>query len=196
MKDGGYQFLFCRKTYQQFTGARVALLALTPVRFGRELPLIDGSFLGNVQVSVQEFVSSLSWRQGKDISKETVNLLEGQRKIRRENGPLIDDSMWFDLLLELAPLSGCLLNASYLKKELASLRVGERDATWSIYLVGKTRRDYDDWTVIPQLIDWAWVAPKFEIESEKIHLVAIALGLLTATVDRGLRDCAPKALAS
>jgi len=69
---------------------------------------------------------------------------------------LIDDSMWFDLLLELAPLSGCLLNASYLKKELASLPVGERDATRSVYLVGKTRRDYDDWSCHPA-IDWLGV---------------------------------------
>jgi hypothetical protein len=96
----------------------------------------------------------------------------------------------------LAPLPNCLLNASYLKQKLASLPLGERDAKWSVYLVGKTEIYDDDWSVIKQLIDWAWVAPKSEIEADKVHQVAIALALMTSTIDRGLRDCATKALAS
>lgn len=194
--DGKYGYLFSHQRYHQFTGPRIALLALTPARLGRELPLIEEKFFERVRISVNEFVSSLSWRQGTDISEETVKLLERQRQRKGKKGPLIGDSEWFDLLLEMAPLSDCPLNASYLKKELASLPLGERDAKWSVYLVGKTETYEDDWSAVQQLIDWAWVAPKSEIEAEKIHQVATALALMTSTMDRELRDCATKALAS
>lgn len=194
--DGKYAHLFSAKRFNEFAGPRIALLALTPARFGQELPLIEKKFIESVRISVEEFLSSLLWRRSQDISQETVDLLERERQREGKNGRLIDDSSWFDLLLELAPLPKCLLNASYLKKGLASLSLGERDARWSVYLVGKTETYDDDWSVVHQLIDWAWVAPKSEIELEKIHQVAIALALMTSTIDRELRDCSTKALAS
>lgn len=194
--DGKYGYLFSEERYYQFSGPRIALLALTPARLGRELPLIEEKFFERVHIPVDEFVSSLSWRQGTDISEETVRLLERQRQRKGKEDPSIDDYKWFDLLLEMAPLPDCPLNASYLKKELASLPLGERDAKWSVYLVGKTESYDDDWPAVQQLIDWAWVAPKSEIEAEKIHQVATALALMTSTMDRELRDCATKALAS
>ena len=197
IKSGGkYAYLFSEERFHEFSGQRVALLALTPGRFGRELPLIEQKFLESVCVSVREFISSLLWRRGEDISTETVDLLERQRQREGKNGASNDDSGWFDLLIELAPLPNCLLNASYLKKYLASLPLGERDTKWSVYLVGKNESYDDDWSVVQQLIDWAWVAPKSEIEAEKIHQVAVALALMTSTIDRELRDCATKALAS
>ena len=198
LKSGGrYAHLFSSERFYEFSGPRVALLALTPARFGRELPLIEEQFVESIRISVEEFVSSLLWRRSQDIFDETVDLVERQRQREGESGgPSIDDCSWFDLLLELAPLPNCLLNASYLKKELASLSLGERDAKWSVYLVGKAVAYDDDWSVVQQLIDWAWVAPKSEMEAAKIHQVAIALGLMTSTTDRELRDCATKALAS
>lgn len=194
--NGKYAHLFSEERFHEFSGPRIALLALTPARFGRELPLIEEKFVESIRISVEEFISSLLWRRSQDISEETVDLVERQRKREGTNGPLVDDSSWFDLLLELAPLPHCRLNASYLKKELASLPLGERDAKWSVYLVGKTETYDDDWSVVQQLIDWAWVAPKSKIEADKIHQVAIALALMTSTMDRKLRDCATKALAS
>ena len=194
--DGKYAHLFSDERFHEFTGPRIALLALTPARFGQELPIIEEKFFESVHISVEEFLSSLLWRRSQDISQETVDLLERQRQRKGKDGLLIDDSSWFDLLLELAPLPNCLLNASYLKKGLSSLSLGERDAKWSVYLVGKTETYDDDWSVVQQLIDWAWVAPKSEIELEKIHQVAIALALMTSTIDRELRDCSTKALAS
>jgi hypothetical protein len=194
--DGKYAHLFSPKRFHEFAGPRIALLAITPARFGKELPLIEENFIESVRISVEEFLSSLLWRRSQDISQETVDLLERQRQREGKNGLMVDDSSWFDLLLELAPLPNCLLNASYLKKSLSSLSLGERDAKWSVYLVGKTETYDDDWSVVQQLIDWAWVAPKSEIELEKIHQVAIALSLMTSTIDRELRDCSTKALAS
>lgn len=195
-RDGKYAHLFSAERFYEFSGPRIALLALAPARLGRELPLIEEKFVESIRISVEEFMSSLLWRRGQDISEETVDLVERQRQREGTNGPLIDDFSWFDLLLELAPLPNCLLNASYLKKVLASLPLAERDAKWSVYLVGKTETYDDDWSVVQQLIDWAWVAPKSEIEADKIHQVAIALALMTSTMDRELRDCATKALAS
>lgn len=194
--NGKYAYLFSAKRFHEFSGPRVALLALTPARFARELPLIEEKSAESIRISVKEFISSLLWRRSQDISQETVDLIERQRQREGKNGPMIDDSSWFDLLLELATLPNCLLNASYLKKELASIPLAERDAKWSVYLVGKAETYDDDWSVVQQLIDWAWVAPKSEIEAEKIHQVAIALALMTSTMDRELRDCATKALAS
>lgn len=194
--DGKYAHLFSPKRFHEFAGPRIAVLAITPARFGKELPLIEENFIESVRISVEEFLSSLLWRRSQDISQETVDLLERQRQREDKNGLLVDDASWFDLLLELAPLPNCLLNSSYLKKSLSSLSLGERDAKWSVYLVGKTETYDDDWSVVQQLIDWAWVAPKSEIELEKIHQVAIALSLMTSTIDRELRDCSTKALAS
>lgn len=194
--EGKFAYLFSADRYHEFAGPRVALLALTPVRLGQELPLIEERFFESIRVSVEEFTASLLWRRSEDISGQTVELLERQRRREGKNGLLIDDDSWFDLLLELAPLPNCLLNASYLKSDLASLPLGERDAKWSVYLVGKSETFDDDWSAVQQLIDWAWVAPKSEIEAEKIHQVAIALALMTSTIDRELRDCATKGLAS
>lgn len=73
--SGKYEFLFAKDRYNEFSGPRVALLALVPARLGQELPLIEDNFFEHVCISVDEFVSSLSWRQGKHISNDTVRML-------------------------------------------------------------------------------------------------------------------------
>ncbi len=196
MSDGQYGYLFSSERFNEFSGPRVALLALTPVRLGCEIPHLTDNFTQKVSISVDEFLDSLVWRHGHAITEETVKLLERERESINDKQPSIEDERWFDLLLVMAPLSDCPINASYLKRKLASLDLGVRDATWSVYLVGKAEIHGDDWPVVHQLIDWAWVAPKSEIEMEKVHQVAIAIALMTSTTDRELRDCATKALAS
>lgn len=196
-KGGKYEYLFSDERLYEFVGPRVALLALTPSRLGVELPLVDDDFISEVGVRVDDFLQSVLWRQADGISPETVRLLEGLREPSTEGRVRLDDRQWFDLLLQLAPITDCLINASYLKRILANLPLGERDASWSTYLVGRYN-DYedDDWPAIQQLIDWAWVAPKSDVEIEKVQQVGITLALLTSTMDRNLRDCATKALAS
>lgn len=125
-------------------GPRVALLALAPARLGIELPNIEDGFVKDVSISIEDFVSSLSWRQGKEITEETVDLLERLRQPRDDKEPAMSDQEWFELLIEMAPLSDCPINASYLKKELAQLPIGHRDASWSLFLVGKIQADDDD----------------------------------------------------
>jgi hypothetical protein len=72
-RDGKYAHLFSAERFYEFSGPRIALLALTPARFGIELPLIEENFGKSVQISVQEFVASLLWRRSQDISFETVD---------------------------------------------------------------------------------------------------------------------------
>ncbi len=193
---GKYEYVFSEVRYYEFSGLRVALLALTPIRWKIELIDLDENFTDDVRISVEDFVGSLFWRRGEDITQRTVELLQLQRKPNEDGERGIDDTLWFNTLLSLATESISPINASFLKQTLASLPLGERDASWSVYLVGKSQAYDDDWSVVQQLIDWAWVAPKMAIELRKVHLVATALALMTSTTDRQLRDCATKALTS
>ncbi|AYM10822.1 hypothetical protein G6L58_07255 [Agrobacterium tumefaciens] len=193
---GKYEYVFRDGRTYEFAGLRIALLALTPIRWKIELIDLDESFTGDVGISVEDFVNSLFWRRGEDTTERTVELLQLQRKPNQDGERGIDDALWFNTLLSLATESESPINASFLKQNLASCPLGERDASWSVYLVGKSQVYEDDWSVVQQLIDWAWVAPKMAIEPRKVHLVAIALALMTSTTDRQLRDCATKALAS
>ncbi|MGP4686751.1 hypothetical protein ACSV5K_10350 [Agrobacterium pusense] len=197
LRSGGkYEYVFRDGRNYEFAGLRVALLALTPIRWKIELIDLDANFTDDVRVSVKDFLDSLLWRRGEAISERTVELLQSQRKPNEDGKRGIDDTLWFDTLLTLATESESPINASFLKQNLASFPLGERDAGWSVYLVGKGQEYDDDWSVVQQLINWAWVAPKMAIELKKVHLVATALALMTSTTDRQLRDCATKALAS
>ncbi len=194
--EGKFAYLFSSKRYRVFAGPRIALLALTPVRLGCELPFLEEKILENVQISISEYLSSISLRGGKDISAETVDLLEELRDPQGSEEPRISDEQWFSLLAEMAPLVDCPINASYLKEYLASMPLGERDATWSVFLTGKTHAYEDEWSSIHQIINWAWIGPTIPITPEALHQVATMLALMTSTMDRELRDCASKALAS
>jgi hypothetical protein len=193
---GKYEYVFRDGRNYEFAGLRVALLALTTIRWKIELIDLDESFTDDVNISVEDFVDSLFWRRGEDITERTVELLQLQRKPNQDGERGIDDALWFNTLLSLATESESPINALFLKQDLASCPLGERDASWSVYLVGKSQAYDDDWSVVQQLIDWAWVAPTMAIEQKKVHLVATALALMTSTTDRQLRDCATKALAS
>lgn len=198
LREGGrYSYLFDHERFRQFAGPRVALMALMPQRVGCEIASLDDTFLGDVGISIHEFLASLLWREASSITDETAELLEHLRSREEGEEPQVDDDQWYDLLVQLAPLPNCLLNAAYLKKNLGSMPLAERDASWSAYLVGKfSSYDDDDWPAVQQLVDWAWTAPKADVERDKVHQVAIILTLMTSTTDRMLRDCATKALAS
>ncbi|WP_436282190.1 hypothetical protein [Rhizobium sp. LjRoot258] len=198
IKPGGkYHYLFDEETPWKFAGPRTALFALTALRLGKELPDIENNIVDHVFFSAEDFLDSLQWRQGNAILEETRKLLEG---IRGHSGkteePEISDDVYFDVLLGLATVPECRLNALYLKEKLGSVTLGDRDATWSLYLVRKTETYDEKWSVVQELIDWSWTAPAAEIGSEKIHLIATAIALMTSTMDREVRDSATKALSS
>ncbi|MDL2405200.1 hypothetical protein PY650_05940 [Rhizobium calliandrae] len=197
IKSGGkYHYLFDEGRQWQFTGPRVALFALTPLRFGKELPNLEPDLDEFLFMGIDDLVSSLRWRQGNEITSETQALIEALRNDLEDGTSSLADDVWFDLLLRLATDPYCRLNARYLKRTLATMKLGERDATWSVYLVNKTETYDDDWSIVQDLINWAWIAPAANLSPEKIHLVATTLGLMTSTMDREVRDSATKALSS
>lgn len=198
VKPGGkYYYLFDEETPWKFAGPRTALFALTALRLGKELPDIEADIGDHVFFSAEDFLDSLQWRQGNAIWDETRELLEDIRaRPAAVDEPELSDDVYFDVLLRLAAIPECRLNALYLKKKLGAMTLADRDATWSLYLVRKTETYDEEWSIVQELIDWSWTAPAAEIGSEKIHLIAITIALMTSTMDRQVRDSATKALSS
>ncbi|WP_287209239.1 hypothetical protein [Mesorhizobium sp.] len=198
IKPGGkFHYLFDEERPWKFAGPRTALFALTALRFGKELPNIEADIGDHVFFSVDDFLSSLQWRQGNAILEETRELLEDIRaRPATTDEPELSDDVYFDVLLRLAAIPGCRLNALYLKEKLGAMTLGDRDAIWSLYLVRKTEIYDEEWSIVRELIDWSWTAPTAEIGSEKIHLIATTIALMTSTMDREVRDSAAKALSS
>ncbi|MCF1474460.1 MULTISPECIES: hypothetical protein [Rhizobium/Agrobacterium group] len=201
IKPGGkYHYLFDEETPWKFAGPRTALFALTAICLGKELPDLEADIGDHVFFSAEDFLDSLRWRQGNAILEETRELLEDirARPATADESELFYD-VYFDVLLRLAGIPGipgCRLNALYLKERLGAMTLADRDATWSLYLVRKMETYDEEWSIVQELIDWSWTAPAAEIGSEKIHLIATTIALMTSTMDREVRDRATKALSS
>nr|WP_201010217.1 hypothetical protein [Rhizobium rhizogenes]QCL09656.1 hypothetical protein pC5.8a_164 [Rhizobium rhizogenes] len=198
IKPGGeFHYLFDKDTPWKFAGSRSALFALTALRFGKELPDIEADITDHVFFSASDFLDSLHWRQGNAILEETRELLEAlhARPTADDEADLSDED-YFDLLLRLAAIPECRLNALYLKKTLAAMTMAERDAVWSLYLVGKTETYDEEWPIVQELVNWSWTAPPAPIASQTVHLIATVMALMTSTMDREVRDSATKALSS
>jgi hypothetical protein len=198
IKPGGkYHYLFSDETSWKFAGPRMALFALTALRLSKELPDIQVNLGDHVFFSAEDFLASLQWRQGNAILEDTRELLEDIRaRPATADEPGLSDDSYFDVLLRLAAIPGCRLNALYLKETLGAMTLADRDATWSLYLVRKTGTYDEEWSIVQELIDWSWTAPAADIGSEKIHLIATTIALMTSTMDREVRDSATKALSS
>ncbi|UCI34496.1 hypothetical protein [Mesorhizobium sp. B4-1-4] len=198
IKPGGkYHYLFDEKTPWKFAGPRTALFALTALRLGKELTDIEVDLGDHIFFSAEDFLASLQWRQRNAILEETRELLEDIRaRPATADEPELSDDSYFDVLLRLAAIPGCRLNALYLKEKLGAMTLADRDAIWSLYLVSKTETYDEEWSIVQELIDWSWTAPAAEIGSEKIHLIATTIALMTSTMDREVRDSATKALSS
>ncbi len=195
---GKFNYMFDENAHWQFIGERVALLALTPKRFGVELPELEAELNGVITIPPEDFVASLQWRHGTEITAETLAFAENLRKKTSSQGrdAVVSDELWFETLLKLAAIPENSLNAKFLKRTLADLSLAERDATWSLYLVGKTETDDDDWSPVQELVNWSWTAPVAKIDLQTIHLAATTLALMTSTMDRKARDSATKGLSS
>lgn len=197
LADGQFGYLFDKEKFHSYAGIRTALFSLVPLRFGCELPDLRDGFNNEIPMRVNEFIGSLTWRSAKGITAKTVDYLENVRARKPEAGyHALPDEDWYKLLLNLALMPDCVLNANYLAEELRRQPLPSRDATWSAYLVGRYEQYEDDWEIVFQIIDWAWLAPKPSIDSRIAKLAAITLALFTSTSDRQLRDCASKALAN
>jgi hypothetical protein len=195
-RDGRFAYLFEEEGYYRYGGVRSALMSLLPTRMGVELPYIEDKFPQAVSIRVSEFLGSLPWRSAESITQETVDLLERLRGHDGDSERAISDHEWYDLLLQMAVLPNCMLNANFLKEELAGMPMPERDASWSAYLVGRYTDYEDDWSPVYHVIDWAWVAPKTNADETVRALAATTMALCTSSTDRTLRDSATKGLSS
>lgn len=199
-KDGDLSQIFhSEKFYQnhQYAGIRKALLSLIPMKFGLEpLSLVD-DFWKTTQIDIKEYVESIPWRKS-FITEDTKSILvQNLVEVDTASERKPDYKLWFDLLVELAMTENCTLNADYLFECLSKQDMADRDLTWSKYLVGQIYNDEDgEFSNVQQLIDWAWVAPKSELNLERVKLASKCLGLFLTTMDRVVRDQATKALTS
>ncbi len=195
-RGGKYHYLFDEAARWGVAGPRSALFALTALRFGREL--IDLEADGDqLSIYAADFVDSLHWRHRDAIFEETQEILEAiWGRMSTSDEYELTDETYFDVLLRLAAVPQCRLNAYYLKERLKGMTLADRDAIWSLYLVRKTRAYDEEWPIVRELIDWSWMAPAANIGSEKVHLIAITVALMTSTMDREVRDSATKALSS
>ncbi|UFZ03165.1 hypothetical protein LQG66_28580 [Bradyrhizobium ontarionense] len=182
---GSFAHLTNPKTRYQFTSVIEALMVQVPEKFGVELVHIGKGFAKDIAVPISSFIESLKLRVPSAVTAKTVALVE---HLRTNDG--LDDDDFYSTLIQLASHPGHLLNADYLHKHLTSLPLPDRDAIWSAYLVGAMDRE----SPVSILIDWAASAEVSKTDSERLRLVALALGWILTTTDREVRDAATKAL--
>jgi hypothetical protein len=165
-------------------GLLEAICIQLPERTSRELisvapKCMDRRGLGDA------FRQSIIWRASEAFSEGTREALD---KLCRNEHDLHDT---LDVLLTVATLPDCPLNATFLDKRLRRETMPERDAWWSVYLhqAWGTRGAAD------RLVDWASsVAPATALDGETVNLCATALMWMLTTSNRFLRDRATEAL--
>lgn len=139
--------------------------------------------------AIDSFLESLTLREPTSISAHTIDIAQHF---------LTTDSYAHEIRTQLVRLA-CVpdhpLNARWLHKYLASQELSDRDATWSVWLLGAL--DPDEHSPVRTLIEWAWpldsnrgVTPARETGT----LAMLTLGWLLTTSDRRVRDHATKAL--
>lgn len=185
-RSGDYHYLVASHAWRH-KGILLALLSQVPEKFGLELPFLEEDLTDHIVIQIEDFIESLYWRNPEKITENTVKILE-----RQFSRKFISNEEWFDLLVRHSNVPGSLLNAHYLFKFLEPMTIANRDAMWSYYLVGQLDLDQ----AVSVLVDWAWTAPKTNVEPERLKLVATVLSLMLSTPDRGVRDQATKALSA
>ena len=182
---GSFAHITDPKTRYRFTGVLEALMVLVPEKFGVELMHLGKPLAKHLVVPISSFIESLKLRVPSAMTARTVSFME---QLRADE--YLDDEQFYSSLLQLASHPGHLLNADYLHRHLTKLALPDRDATWSAHLVGALDRE----NPASILIDWASSVDVSKAESERLRLVAVALGWFLTTTDRRVRDTATKAL--
>lgn len=166
-------------------GVLQALAAILPEVYGVELVEL-------LQIPPDEyhprahtdFLLSIAWRKPEAVSDRAVDILvELQR-----NSDLADRAN--NAVLHVATVPGHPLNAEWLHRQLASLTLPKRDATWSYFC---DRQDEMDGH-LPSLIDWAWSDASQMADDETRHLAALTLCWALTCSHRPTRDNATKAI--
>ena len=157
-----------------------------PERCGRELQDLVPRSTKNRTLLVQALLESALWRNQKDFTRRTLELLRDASNFTGRNEV-------FNTLVSVATEPENSFNAFYLHDRLIRLAMPERDEKWSIYLMSEQE---DEGSSIEALISWALESGQDDIDEARAELAAIALCWVFTVSNRHMRDRATKALAS
>lgn len=167
-----------------FRGVLEVLTMMLPERNGVELiDLLDNDDAYIRDESLGLFVQGLGLRAAEAVSDRTIQI------VRRL---LDDDYIRGDVCNQLVRLSCTLghpLNSRWTHTWLLSQELAQRDARWSLFLIGQV----EDASPVRRLISWARNSSQ-DAGSEIRQLAGLMLGWMLTTSDNRVRDQATKAL--
>jgi hypothetical protein len=184
LKPGGALNYLLDKADGRFAGLLEALAVRAPEHFGVELVDAADGASEELGLSAMQFMDGLRWRSPDKITVRSVELLDEYRRAGE-----IGDAEFLDLLFRSATVPGHRLNADYLHDYLDAMALGERDAFLTAYLA-----DADDESPVEAILDWARNAHSQTVDVDRTRLACIAVGWLTFSSNRSLRDRASTAL--
>jgi hypothetical protein len=165
-----------------------ALAIQIPERFGVELSDLNTKNAADDEEIQIAFVSSLAWRKPTSITADTKRWAELYRDGSKDGYGKI-----MTALLNIATCADHPLNAEYLHQILSKQSMGDRDASWSIFVFDEGKEE----SAVDRLIRWAWSETAHATCSPEVaRLGAIGLSWLLTTSQRFVRDEATKALVS
>ncbi|WP_162722408.1 hypothetical protein [Microbacterium sp. PM5] len=172
-------------------GVLGALAVLLPEVHGLELIDCFDHSAGIPYDVVDAFMESLSLREPAASGARAEHIVRALLKTPRHQ-----TEAWAQLV-RVACIPGHPLNARWLHEYLTSLNLPERDATWSLWLIGAL--DPDERSPVRTVIEWAWPKSATALartDGNTSELALLLLGWCTSATDRRVRDSATKALVS
>lgn len=156
-----------------------------------EVELIDLMTLGKKapRDAIDNFLESLTLREPTSINERTIDIVEHVITTDR-----YAYETWTQLV-RLACVPDHPLNARWLHGYLAAQELADRDATWSVWLLGAL--DPEKHSPVRTLVEWAWPldsGQRLTPTRETGTLSMLLLGWFLSTSDRRVRDHATKAL--
>ena len=167
-----------------FRGVLEVLAMMLPERRGVELiDLLDTDDAYLRDEGLELFVQSLGLRATEAVSDRTMQIVR----------QLLDDDYMQDAVCNQLVRHSCAvdhpLNATWTHTWLMSQELAQRDAHWSLFLIGQT----EDASPVSRLISWARNSSR-DASPEVRHLAGLMLGWMLTTSDNRVRDQATKAL--
>lgn len=182
--DGGPLSYLNDENYHIAPGLLESLCIQVPERTNKELFSLAPKFM-ECFYAEDSFRKSLIWRDINSFSDETLDVLD---RITKTEYDLYDT---FETLLNVAIIPDHPYNAKFLNHYLFSIKMPDRDGSWSIFL----HKKWDSGSATDRLVEWVSLSePGDYIEEEALDLYAITLSWMLTSSNRFLRDRVTKAL--
>ena len=167
-----------------FRGVLEVLAMMVPERRGVELiDLLDSDDAYIRDDNLELFVQSLGLRAAEAVSDRTIQIVRQLLDNNYIQGAVCNQ------LVRLSCTPGHPLNSTWTHTWLLSQELAQRDALWSVFLIGQA----EDVSPVTRLISWARNTSR-DVSPEVRHLAGLMLGWMLATSDNRVRDQATKAL--